>query len=209
MTSSAEKLAARAEDLPEGSVRRRVLDGARRFKAAWVELGRLLCEVKRESLWREWGYPSFDRYCAKELFIRPATAEKLTASFGFLERHEPDLARARGEPRAPPFEVIEVLSRAEAAGRLTDASWRELRDEVLDRPPSAAAVNRLLAEKLGPPPAAPSPRKAERLERLTTLARRLAAACREDGAVPRALAQRAAELAGELEALAGGEPRSP
>jgi hypothetical protein len=205
VTSAAERLASRAEELPEGSVRRRVLEGARRFKAAWVEFGRLLCEVKREALWREWGHPSFERYCAKELFIRPATAEKLTMSFGFLERHEPDLARGKGEPKVPPFEVIEVLSRAEAAGRLSDTTWRELRDEVLDRPPTAAAVNRLLAEKLGPPPAAPAPRKAERLERLSALARRLAAACREDGAVPRAVAQRAAELAGELEALAGGD----
>ena len=32
---------------------------------------------------------------------------------------------------APPFEVIEVLSRAEAAGRLSADGWRELRDEVL------------------------------------------------------------------------------
>jgi hypothetical protein len=206
VTSAAERLATRAEDLPEGSVRRRVLEGARRFKAAWVEFGRLLSEVKREALWREWGYPSFERYCAKELFIRPATAEKLTMSFGFLERHEPDLARAKGEPRAPPFEVIEVLSRAEAAGRLSDASWRELRDEVLDRPPTAAAVNRLLAERLGPAPAPTAPRKAERLERLSALARRLAAACREEGAIPRAVAQRAADLAGELDALAGREP---
>jgi hypothetical protein len=206
VTSTAERLASRAEDLPQGSVRRRLLDGARRFKAAWVEFGRLLSEVKREALWREWGYPSFERYCARELFVRPATAEKLTTSFGFLERHEPELARAKGEPTAPPFEVVEVLSRAEASGRLSDARWRELRDEVLDRPPTAAAVNRLLAERLGPPPPAPAPRKAERLERLSAVARRLAAACREEGAVPRHLAQRAAELAEELQALAGGDP---
>jgi hypothetical protein len=204
VTSTAERLAARAEDLPEGSVRRRILEGARRFKAAWVEFGRLLSEVKREALWREWGYPSFERYCAKELFLRPATAEKLTAGYGFLERYEPELARGKGgAPQAPPFEVIEVLSRAEASGRLSDARWRELRDEVLDRPPTAAAVNKLLAERLGPPPAPPAPRKTERLERLSALARRLAAACREDGAVPRAVAQRAGELADELDALAG------
>jgi hypothetical protein len=124
MTTTAQKLVARAEDLPEGSVRRRVLEGARRFKAAWVEFGRLLSEVKREGLWREWGYPSFERYCAKELFVRPATADKLTASYGFLERHEPELARPRAEGKAPPFEVIEVLSRAEASGRRADAPPR-------------------------------------------------------------------------------------
>jgi hypothetical protein len=202
-TRTEERLAARAEDLPEGSMRRRVLEGARRFKAAWVEFGRLLSEVKREGTWREWGYPSFERYCAKELFIRAATAEKLTMSYGFLERHEPELLRPRGEAKAPPFEVIEVLSRAEAAGRLSQQGWRELRDEVLERPPTAAAMNRRLAEKYGAPPAPPPPRKAERLARLAATARRLAEACRGEAAIPRGLAQRADDLAGEIEALAG------
>jgi hypothetical protein len=205
MTAAVEKLAARAEDLPEGSVRRRVLEGARRFKAAWVEFGRLLAQVRSGELWKEWGYPSFDRYCAKELFIRPATAEKLTMSYGFLERHEPELARSRGEPKAPPFEVIEVLSRAEQAGRLSQEGWRELRDEVLESPPTPAAMTRKLAEKFGPPPAPAPPRKAERLARLAALARRLAASCEDDPAIPEALAQRAAHLAGEIEGIAGGD----
>ncbi len=207
MTRTADKLAARAEDLPEGSTRRRVLEGARRFKAAWVELGRLLCEVKREGLWREWEYPTFERYCTKELLIRASTAEKLTLSYGFLERHEPELARSRGEPRAPPFEVIEVLSRAEAAGRLSHAGWRELRDEVLERPPTPAVLNRQLSERFGPPPPAPAPRKAERLARLAALARRLAEACRDDAAIPRSLAQRAEDLAGEIGSI-GGDGRA-
>lgn len=206
MTATVEKLAARAEDLPEGSVRRRVLEGAKRFKAAWVDLGRLLAQVRHEELWKEWGYPSFDKYCSRELFIRPATAEKLTVSYGFLERHEPALARAQhGQAKAPPFEVIEVLSRAEAAGRLSQEGWRELRDEVLENPPTPAAMNRKLAERFGPPPTPPPPRKAERLARLVALARRLASACEEDSAVPQTLAKRAADLARDLEELAGGE----
>jgi hypothetical protein len=202
MTGAAAKLAARAEDLPEGSVRRRLLEGARRFKAAWMEFGRLLSGVKREGLWREWGYPTFEAYCSKELFIRPATAEKLTQSFGFLERHEPELARSRGEPRAPPFEVVEVLSRAEAAGRLSQAGWRELRDDVLDGPATPASVARCIAERFGPPPAPPAPAKPERLARIAALARRLAGACEGESAMPRAVAQRAADLARELDALA-------
>jgi hypothetical protein len=206
MTATVEKLASRAEDLPEGSVRRRVIEGAKRFKAAWVDLGRLLAQVRHEELWKEWGYPSFDKYCTKELFIRPATADKLTVSFGFLERHEPALARAQhGDAKAPPFEVIEVLSRAEAAGRLSQEGWRELRDEVLENPPTAAAMNRKLAERFGPPPPPPAPKKAERLARLAALGRRLATACEEDTAVPQTLAKRAADLAGDLEELAGAE----
>jgi hypothetical protein len=200
-TRTAEKLAARAEDLPDGSIRRKVLEGAQRFKSAWIEFGRLLTEVKREELWRAWGHPSFERYCSKELFIRASTADKLTASFGFLERHEPQLTRDRAEGRAPPFEVIEVLSRAEANGRLSDGGWRELRDEVLDRPPTPAAMNRKLTEKFGPPPPAPTPPKSERLEKLAAAARRLSEACRAESALPRAVAQRADDLAGEIEAL--------
>ncbi len=199
---TADKLAARAEELPEGSMRRKVLEGAQRFKAAWVEFGRLLAEVRRKELWRGWGYPSFERYCSKELFIRSATADKLTRSYGFLERHEPDLARSRGETKAPPFEVIEVLSRAEEAGRLPQGGWRELRDEVLDRPPTPAAMNRKLSEKYGPPPPPPRPSEGERVERLAAAARRLAEACDDEASIPRALARRAAELAEELEALA-------
>jgi hypothetical protein len=203
-TRTAEKLAAHADELPEGSFRREVLEGARRFKSAWIELARLLAEVKRKERWREWGHPSFERYCSKELFIRGATAEKLTASYGFLERHEPELAKRRGDGRAPPFEVIEVLSRAEASGRLSDSGWRELRDEVLvERPPTPAAMNRKLAERFGPPKPAPPPPKDDRLERLAALARRLAEGCREEAAVPRTVSERAAALAGEISALVG------
>jgi hypothetical protein len=204
VSGTAEKLAARAEDLPEGSMRRRVLEGAQRFKSAWVEFGRLLSEVRRKELWREWGHPSFERYCAKELFIRGATADKLTRSFGFLERHEPQLARAQGEDQAPPFEVIEVLSRAEETGRLSDGGWRELRDEVLERPPTPAAMNRKLTERFGPPPPTPRPPKGERLERIAAAARRLAEACEEEAAIPRPLARRAADLAGEIASLLEG-----
>lgn len=204
MTGTTEKLAARAEELPPGSLRRKALEGARRFKAAWLDFARVLAEVRRGDLWREWGYPSFDKYCSSELFIKRATADKLTASYGFLERHEPRLAEGRGDGAAPPFEVIEVLSRAEAAGRLDAAGWRELRDEVIERPPTPAAMNRALTEKFGPPPAPPRPPREERLARLAAQARRLADGCAGEGAVPKALTARAEALAEELDALAGG-----
>lgn len=206
MSRAEAQIAARIEDLPASSIRRKVLEGARRFKSSWVELGRLLTQVKRESLWRDWGHPSFDVYVTKELFIRKQTAEKLTMSYGFLERHEPELAEprppaGRDEPRAaPPFEVIDVLSRAEAAGRLDADRWTDLREEALEAP-SAAVLNRQLAERLGPVAARPAAEEGERLRRLTGLARRLAAACAQDDAVPQAVAERARALAEDLAGL--------
>jgi hypothetical protein len=201
MTDATRRMAARIEELPEGSFRRTVLEGARRFKASWVEFAKLLSEVKRKQSWRPWGFASFEEYCGRELFIRRQTAEKLTLSYGFLERHEPDLAGEEAR-RAPPFEVIEVLSRAEAQGRLPAGGWRELREEVLERPPTAGALSRQLDERYGPEEKARPP-PPERLRRLAAAARRVARACAEDRSVPRALAQKASDLAEELEALSG------
>jgi hypothetical protein len=204
MTATAEKLQARLEDLPDGSLRRRVLESARRFKSSWVELGRMLSEVKRDGLWREWGYASFDVYCAKELFIRKQTADKLTASFGFMERHEPALVRDAAPRPAPSFEVIEVLSRAEAAGRLPADGWGELREEILERPPTPAALNRQLSERYGSAPRTEPPPEGERLRKLAALAHRLASACASEDGVPRAVTERARALAEDLDELVEG-----
>lgn len=208
MSKTARNLDSHIEDLPEGSFRRDVLESARRFKASWVEFGRLLTRVKREGLWSEWGHASFDAYCTKELFIRKQTAEKLTMSYGFLERHEPELVREPRERsgdagRAPPFEVIEVLSRAEAAGRIDDSKWTELREEVLEAP-SAAAVNRQLADRYGPAPKPPPASDDERLARLVSLARKLAQGCAAEKEIPRDVVDRAKELLADLEEIADG-----
>jgi hypothetical protein len=152
--------------------------------------------------WREWGHASYQAYCARELFIRRQTAEKLAASYGFLERHEPDLARGEGVG-APPFDVVEVLSRAEAQGRLPAGGWRELRDQVLERPPPPAVLSRQIAERWGPEERRRPP-PGERLARLAAAARRLADACAEERRVPHAVAERARALAEALGALADG-----
>jgi hypothetical protein len=62
-------------------------------------------------------------------------------------------------------------------------------------------MNRKLTDRFGPPPAPAAPSKAERLERVAALARRLADACREESAVPRPVAERASALAGEIDDL--------
>lgn len=205
MTAAAERIQSRIEDLPEDSMRRRVLECARQFKASWVDLGRMLSEVRREGLWREWGYASFEAYCAKELFIRKQTADKLTMSYGFLSRHEPSLVRDESPRPAPAFELIEVLSRAEAAGRLPESGWREMRDEILDSPPTPSALNRQLSERYGFAPR-PEPRRAgpdaERLRKLLAMARRLAGACAAEKCVPRAVSERAKALADDIAELA-------
>lgn len=203
-TKVVSRLQERINEFPEGSFRRNVLESARRFKSSWVELGRLLSQVRREESWRDWGYEGFDSYCAKELFLTRATAEKLTVSYGFLERREPDMVRARQVREAPPFEVIEVLSRAEAAGRLDDRAWAELREGVLEGEADRTEVAKRLHERFGPAPRPPPAAPAERLARLAAAANRLAEACEEEREVPAALRRHARELAEALARLAKG-----
>jgi len=203
-TRSAEGVEARIAELAEGSLRRRVLESVRRFRASWVELARLLAQVRRDGDWEAWGHPSFEAYCARELFLRRATVEKLVLSYGFLERREPKVARAREPGEAPPFEVIEVLSRAEAAGRLDDRTWSEMRAGVMDGEAGRAEVTRRIAERFGPEPAPEPPPPAERLRRLAQAARRVAEGCEAERDVPPALRRHARELAEALERLAGG-----
>jgi hypothetical protein len=204
-TRAAAGVEARIAELPEGSLRRQVLESVRRFRASWVELARLLAQVRRDGAWEDWGHASFESYCSKELFLKPATVAKLTLSYGFLERREPRLVRSREPGEAPPFEVIEVLSRAEAAGRLDDRTWSEMREEVLEGGAGRADVNRRIAERFGPPPEKERPPPAERLRRLAQAARRLAVACEEERDVPAALRRHARELAEALERLAGDD----
>jgi len=201
-TKVVSRLQERIDELPEGSFRRKVLESARRFKTSWVELGRLLSQVRSEESYRAWGHESFHAYCAAELFLTRATADKLTVSYGFLERREPELLGSRDGRTAPPFEVIEVLSRAEAAGRLDDEAWDELRQGVLEGEAGRAEVAKRLAARFGPEPGPKPPERAERLRRLGALARRLSEACEEEREVPPALRRHAKELADALERLA-------
>src|SRR5689334_4254591 len=100
-----------ATERSAGSLRQSVLMAAKRFKSSWADLGKLLVKVRDERLYEEWGYPTFETYCAKEIHIRRATALKLTRSFDFLAKHEPRAVEAEDWPtRAPPFEVVEVLA---------------------------------------------------------------------------------------------------
>jgi len=67
--------------------------------------------------------------------------------------------------------------------------------------PQVSASASIVQERLGPPTPPPAPPREERLRRLAAAAHRLAEACRAEGALPRPLAQRAAQIAEEIGAL--------
>jgi hypothetical protein len=195
-------LAEKLRDVSPGSFRHTVLQAARRFKASWVDLGKLLVKVRDGALFTEWGFASFDQYCAKELHIRKATAEKLVRSFSFLARHEPRaVANDDVVQAAPAFEVVEVLAGAEERGQLDAQEYRAIRESIWDTEKPASELRRELSERFPRP--APEPRAADaQVRRLAHAARRLAAELRACGRVPAAVAERAAALADDVEELA-------
>lgn len=198
------KLAAATAVLEElGGFRAEVFDAARTFKASWVGLARHLARVQREELFEEWGYATFTAYASRELRIKKATAEKLLASFGFLEKHEPELARAVADPegrRPPALEVVQVLAQAEAQGRLDEQAYREVREKLWERPSDPAQVRRELAKRF-PEPTPPAQSGDLVLRRLAAAARKLARELSGSALVPRAVAERAAALAEDVEEL--------
>lgn len=195
-------IAERKEVRASEAFRAQVLESARRFKASWVELAAHLWRVRSEGLWEEWGYATFEAYCSKELRIRRTTARKLVASYGFLARREPEVLSDRERlNRAPSFEVIEVLSRAEERGQLDDEAYAAVRESLWERPVDESEIRRELARRFPEPEPPPPPVNLE-LRRFAAQARKLARELGGSSRIPRAIAERAAALAEDLEELA-------
>jgi hypothetical protein len=205
MTTAAEALAEKAAQVAPGSFRHTVLQAARRFKATWAELGKLLVQVRNEALFEEWGYDTFEGYCLKELHIRRQTAEKLVRSFSFLARREPEeVERTDFTERAPAWEVVEVLADADERGELSAKEYKDVRESIWNAERPVAELRRELLDRFPKPAPAPPPDSLQ-LRRLAGLARKLAAELAASRRVPKAVAERAAALAGDIEELAAAE----
>lgn len=205
-TKTIEAIEEKMRQVPPGSYRWQVLAAARDFKNAWIELGAHLVKVRDGGLYKEWGYEDFETWCQRELHIRKATAHKLTATYGFMERHEPVLLQqAQEDPEArariPDFEVFQVLSKAEEKGQISDERYQEVREKVFDdRPPSPAGLARVI-NAAWPPPPKPEPADDVRIKKLAAAMGRIADEMHRTEAVPEAIRERAAALAQDLTTL--------
>lgn len=184
-----------------GPSRDRVREAAKRFKASWVELGKLLSEVHAQSSYAAWGYENFEAYCSKELHIRKQTAWKLVRAYSFLDKHDRKAVREPStEEVAPPFEIVEVLADAEAEGRLQAHEYASIRDSIWNPDRNVAQLRREIATRF--PTSDDEPAKdAHSLTRVLGMARRVASELAHADRVPKALVERARALVEDIEDL--------
>ncbi len=189
---------------PEGggaALRQTVALAAKRFKSSWVDLGKLLVQVRDQGLFEEWGFPNFEAYCLAELRIRKQTAMKLTRNFSFLDKHEPEqMQREDIVERAPAFEVVEVLAQAEERGQLSAQEYKSIRDSIWNQDRPVSELRREVVEKF-PPPEPPPLAEGVALRRLVGLAKKLSAEVHATKQVPKAVAERVDAVVEDLEAL--------
>ena len=119
------------------SLRYKVLESAKQFKSSWVELGQYLVAVYKDKLFKDWGYSTFELYCAKEIGIKQQTAVKLLKSYMFLEKEEPEYLKARGEERTPvelpSYESVNALRLAHQSERISEGDYEKVRADVLEK----------------------------------------------------------------------------
>ncbi len=136
-TKSIQDIELRMETLDPGSLRYQVLESAKNFKSSWIELGRYLYSVYKDKLYKDWGYLTFEAYCAKEIGIRQATAVKLLKSYSFLEREEPAFLKEesleeRKPTKIPSFESVNALRLAKSSDRISEHDYKEIREDILE-----------------------------------------------------------------------------
>ena len=201
-----QQLEERMADLQPGSLRHQTLEAAKRFKTSWIELGRVLWTVYREKKFREWGYLTFEAYCAKEVGIRAATAKKLLHSYYFLEKEEPSTLKRLTEaapPSLPSVDSVNLLRLLKNRDEVPAADYQKVRSYVLEKGKEAPEVRKevqaLLQDKSADPEAVQEARTKSAVRRMIGTLRSIRQQLVGGDLVPKKLLTEMESLIGKLE----------
>jgi len=134
-TPAINKMQTKLNQLDENSFRYDVLHSALKFKTNWIELGEKLYKVYHEKSYKEWGYDTFDKYCSKEVGIRKKTIEKLTNSYYFLQKHEPEVLEdysKKNVAEIPDYNTINLLSQIKSDENVTEEIFDEFKEAAFN-----------------------------------------------------------------------------
>lgn len=138
------------QELDPASDRYQVLASAKQFKSSWVALGAKLTHVSRDGLFRQWGYDSFEDYCAREIRIKKPTAHKLTLAYNYMEKEEPELMARQAELKPlPDFRSVDLLRQAREEQNFSAEEYADLRRAVIEEDRSHPTILKRFKEVAG------------------------------------------------------------
>ena len=177
------------------------LSRAKVFKRSWIDLAETLSRVRDDQAFRRWGFASFEEYCGKELHLKPATIEKLCASYRFLRSNAPRLLREEDNADdvrpVPTWQAVDFVLRAEERGAADDDTLDEMKRAVFEEGVPAPALSRRFREVAFPLGADEKRGRARQL--VAQAARRVADLVADpQSGVPRVLAEKVEGIMGEL-----------
>lgn len=174
------------------------------YRCSWVKLGRLLNEVVYGGDYKEWGYDDFEIYCAKELGLKKATAQKLMISYNYMRKHQRkklnDLEAGKGImlPSHETVAMLDKVTRSEGISKeeLNDLKFQAFSGDISD---SSHSEFKKHASQFSPRRQV-DPDKAEKAAILSA-SRKLRRVMSASHFVPDGLKERIEEPLVELEAL--------
>lgn len=114
--SSIDELDRFAESLREKGetgLRLRAVETARQFKRSWLEMARVILEVRNRRTYESWGYRDIYAYCLEELRIKRPTVEKLVLSYSTISEHAPKVLNYDGiAQQIPSVDSVDYLAKA-------------------------------------------------------------------------------------------------
>ncbi|MBI1953890.1 MAG: hypothetical protein HYS41_07190 [Candidatus Omnitrophica bacterium] len=206
MSKALRQIEERLSGLAPGTLRHETLQAAKQFKSSWIELGRALWTVSNQKAFREWGFLTFEAYCAKEVGIRAATAKKLLHSYYFLEKEEPTLLKElEGEApsKLPSPEAVNVLRLIRKRKEISPERYQRFRSYALEEGKEAPVLRRelkSLMEETHPDPAAlRASRRQAALRRMIGTLKSLQAESAASDFLPKSLTTQIGSLIKKLE----------
>jgi hypothetical protein len=169
ISSEAALLLEKLRGLEPDEPRYHVIKATLQYKTSWLELAERLNKVANEKLYKDWGYKTFRDYCARELFISPATAKKLVRGFQWLDEQLPDFMpnyidesdapQAQQQQRvAPDMDTVQLLMNAQRdveRERMPQDAYADIKRRALIGELDVAGVKSSLREVMLPPPEEP------------------------------------------------------
>ncbi|RKY37787.1 MAG: hypothetical protein DRP78_00120 [Candidatus Omnitrophota bacterium] len=137
MQNSLDGVTSKNTEVEKNSFRDGVIVCAKNFKSSWIELARYIVGVYQDKLYKDWGYLTFETYCAKEIGVRKQTALKLLRSYYFLEQQEPqylknDYLADVSTNKVPSYESVGVLRQVKNNQSFSIDDYQNMKRKVLD-----------------------------------------------------------------------------